>query len=141
DDGTIRLWETESAQRLAILRGHTEAVWGMALSRDGQTVASGGADPMVRLWDAGSGRLRSTLAGHSGLVWAVELSADGRLLASGGVDGTVILWSLAGLPERDGPHGMQAQAGSGQPLFTLRGHTAGVRAVGISSDGQLVASG
>jgi WD40 repeat protein len=46
---------------LAILRGHTGMVYGVALSGDGRLLASGGDDGMVKLWEPGSGTCLHTL--------------------------------------------------------------------------------
>jgi predicted ATPase len=103
-DGTVRLWAAGSGQLLATLQGHTGLVRGVALSADGELVASGSWDGTVRLWEAPSGQLLATLQGHTGGVNGVALSADGELVASGGDDGTVRLW----------------EAGTGACLRTLR---------------------
>jgi WD40 repeat protein len=43
------------------LEGHTGTVWGVALSEDGELLASGGDDGVIRLWEAGSGSCLRTL--------------------------------------------------------------------------------
>jgi WD40 repeat protein len=95
EDGTVRLWNTDTHELVSALRGHTGAIWNVALSRDGRLVASGSWDGTVRVWEASTGELSGSLRGGSGVVCGVALSADGQLLASGGDDGVVWLWDVA----------------------------------------------
>ena len=182
-DGTVKLWSLAGervregtmlgmhglpgGRLMATLQGGIAQVRSVALSGDGQLVASGNGDGTVGLWEAASGRLLATLQGHAGPAYGVALSRDGRLLASAGNDGTVKLWDvptrhlLTTLPgpatgplyrvalsddgrfvasgSNDGTVMLWA-ASSGQPLATLKGHTRGVFGVALSGDGRLLAS-
>jgi WD40 repeat protein len=80
---------------LGILDGHRAGVTGMALSADGQMLATGSVDSTVRLWDTRSGECAAILEGHTAGVWSTAMTGDGRLVASGGTDGTVRLWDTA----------------------------------------------
>ncbi len=89
-----------SGQRLRTLEGHRGAVYSVAFSPDGRTLAAGGgrvypgAPGNVILWDAASGQRLCALEGHRATVWSVAFSPDGRILASGSQDGTVVLWGV-----------------------------------------------
>ena len=72
-----------AAQLKATLEGHTDLVWSVAFSPNGQTLASGSQDRTIRLWNPNNGNLVRTLTGHRDAVNSVAFSPDGRTLASG----------------------------------------------------------
>src|SRR6476469_2368508 len=79
---------------VSTLRGHSDVVATVAISRDGRTLASGSFDKTIKLWNLGTGRLIHTLNGHSERVLCVAISHNGMTLASGSVDKTIKLWNL-----------------------------------------------
>ncbi|MFK4104956.1 helix-turn-helix domain-containing protein [Streptomyces sp. NPDC019531] len=123
-DHTVRLWDVARRRSLAVLRGHTGAVFSVAFAPDGRTLASAGSGGALRLWDVARRRSLAVLRGHTGAVFSVAFAPDGRTLASAGLDGTVRLWDVAG----------------GRLLTTFTGHTDFVNAVAFSRDGRVLAS-
>jgi WD40 repeat protein/serine/threonine protein kinase len=107
------------------LQGHTDSVYSVAFSPDGQRLASASGDHMVKLWEVATGKELLSLQGHTGPVRSVAFSPDGQHLASGSSDRTVKLWKTA----------------SGAELLTLKGHTSVVNSVAFSPDGRHLASG
>jgi WD40 repeat protein len=103
--------------------------YSVAISPDGQTLASGSTDKTIKLWELSTGREIRTLKGHSGWwsagVHSVTISPDGQTLASGSTDKTIKLWQLS----------------TGQEIRTLKGHKRTVTSVVFSPDGQTLASG
>ena len=93
-----RGWEWHYLKRLChtdllTLRGHTDAVNGVAYSPDGTRLASASSDGTVQVWDAITGQeVLPPLRGHTGVVYAVAYSPDGRTLASASHDKTVRVW-------------------------------------------------
>jgi WD40 repeat protein/tetratricopeptide (TPR) repeat protein len=107
-----------------LFKGNQGAVLSVAVSNDGKTIVSGGADGTIRLWDPAGKQIGQPLQGHRGAV-RVAISAESQTIVSGGVDGTIRLWDRAGKQ-------------IGQPL---KGHRGAVRSVAVSANGQTIVSG
>ena len=121
--------ETSSAYaKLSVaqtLTAHTDAVWTVAISRDGQTLVSGGADNTIKVWNLKTRQLNQTLKGHTDTVRSVAISPDGEILASGSADKTIKVWNLY----------------TGKQVGTLSGHSGAIWSVAISRDGRTLVSG
>jgi serine/threonine protein kinase/tetratricopeptide (TPR) repeat protein len=74
---------------------HQGDVLGIAASRDGRWLATGGADGTVKVWTLPpSPTLRQTLKGPKGAVNQVAFTFDGKTLAAASEDGTVHCWEV-----------------------------------------------
>ena len=131
DDGTIRIWNAQNGEELALLRGHEGKVNCVSCLADGRRIVSA-SGRTVRIWDAQSGEELAVLhgnegdiAGGSSLITSVSCLPDGRHIVSGSDDGTVRLWN----------------AQSGDTLAFLRGHRGKVNSLSCSPDGRRIASG
>ncbi len=52
DDGVLKLWDHEPGQETLSIAAHSRNGLGLAVSPDGRTIATSGAEYSVRLWDA-----------------------------------------------------------------------------------------
>jgi len=96
DDYTVRIWDPQTGEELAVLEGHQMPVNAVCtLTAEGRPLlASAGSDLTVRIWDPQTGEERAVLKDHQGRVTGVcPITVDGRqLLASAGDDHTVRIW-------------------------------------------------
>jgi len=51
--------------QVCTLRGHTDVVLSVAISRDGKRIVSGSVDGLVRIWDAATG---AEVSSHGGCI-------------------------------------------------------------------------
>jgi WD40 repeat protein len=79
---------------IKVLKGHEASVNSIAISPDGQMLASGTQDRTVSLWNLKTGKQTFTFFGQAGEVHAVAISPDGQMLVAGGFDNKITSWQL-----------------------------------------------
>ena len=80
-----------------VLKGHTKAIWCVAISPDGRWLVTGSWDETARLWDLKSKNPADgsrVLKGHTAYIFCLAISPDGRWLVTGSLDKTARLWDL-----------------------------------------------
>jgi hypothetical protein len=127
--GVVRLYDLGKAvnpKPTAEVAAHRDAIYTLAFSPDGGTLASAGYDRVIKLWDtARPDAPKLTLQDHSDAVYSVAFHPQGKLLASGSADRAVKVWDAA----------------TGKRLYTLSDPTDWVYAVAWSPDGTALAAG
>lgn len=101
---------------------HGDTIYDVAISPDGDTLATVSRDHTAKLWDLDSGKLRATLP-HGGKVWFVVFSPDSKTLATGSDDRTARLWNVS----------------SGKLIATLP-HKGTVHSLSFSADGAVIST-
>ena len=161
----VKLWDASTQTEIATLQ-HSNYVWALAFSPDGQFLAAGDQAGSVKVWDVQERQVVAALEGDSRYVSAVAFSPDGRTLASAGYDGQIKLWetvsdwTLLGTLQNRGTvytldfspdgkalvstgHGAVTlwAVDSGEEITSLTGHSAWVFGAAFSLDGKTLASG
>ncbi|CAD8117753.1 unnamed protein product [Paramecium sonneborni] len=118
-------WRKIKIHELSQIDGHTQKVYSVCFSPDGNILTSGSRGNSISLWDVRTGQQKNKLEGHTSAVYSVCFSPDGKTLASGSKDKTIRLWDVK----------------TGQQKNKLEGHTSAVYSVCFSPDGNTLASG
>ncbi|MGH3935333.1 MAG: NB-ARC domain-containing protein [Pseudonocardiaceae bacterium] len=141
--GEVRIWDPDTSAARPTLTGHPGGVLALAAAPDGSWLASAGGDIFggdgeVRIWDPATGSTRHILTGHTSAVEALVVAPDGSWLASAGHGGEV-----RGHGGEVRGHGGQVQIWDpdiGAARHILTGHSGGVLALVVASDGSWLAS-
>lgn len=99
-DGTVRVWDTVKNQQILTLEKHSNRVKFIALSPDGQRIATSSSGPAppsygsednnitkpgeIKIWDSASGKELISIATHS-IVTGLRFSSDSRRIIASGV--------------------------------------------------------
>lgn len=92
-DNTLRVWDVDTGEAVAVLSGHTDDVDG-ALQLSGGRVLTWSKDGALRVWNFETGEMVAELAGYKGNVSGVLPLTEDRLL-SWSEDGTLRIWDAA----------------------------------------------
>lgn len=117
---------------ITTITGHATAVRSVAISPDGQYIATGSDDSTIKIWHRVAGNLLRTLTLAPGLfsshlTWfnAIAFSQDGQVLVSGGLDKKIRFWDWQ----------------SSNCTKQIKGHRDAIYALTMSPNGQIFASG
>ncbi|MFN8443801.1 MAG: BTAD domain-containing putative transcriptional regulator [Caldilineaceae bacterium] len=114
DDQMIHFWNLHEQQEQITLRqtlrGHSQGVWRLAVSRRGELLASVSGDRTLCLWNIQTGQLLHTLWGYKSGFRALAISSDGSLVATGDEGGYIRIWRTQ----------------SGDLVAGFKGHTEGI---------------
>jgi WD40 repeat protein len=61
NDGMIRLWDVQRGLLIRTLKGHTNIVFSLAFSAEGQALVSGSSDQTIKIWDTATGNCTQNL--------------------------------------------------------------------------------
>ncbi|XP_078001525.1 uncharacterized protein LOC144454005 [Glandiceps talaboti] len=127
EDGTVKTWSLETGDMLQSIDSKMRRVFQLVLTLDDQHVIVVGASKSSRVIDLRTGNLTHKSEDHSSELLSCCLLQDGSQLFTGGADGSINACTW-----------LSSDGGYKQKL---QGHTDKVRAITVSHDGSMIASG
>ncbi|HEV2971973.1 MAG TPA: c-type cytochrome domain-containing protein [Pirellulales bacterium] len=93
--GELKLWNpTDGSVVRTIPDAHSDTIFCVRFSPNGEQLASCGADRFVKVWSTATGALVKPFEGHTHHVLGVAWQSDGKGLASCGADNVVKIWDV-----------------------------------------------
>ncbi|ORY74665.1 WD40 repeat-like protein, partial [Neocallimastix californiae] len=116
-DNTCRVWNTQTAQCLGDLEGHTSRIWDISTNQSGTLLASASTDGTTKLWDLEKMICTATLTENGNDIYSVNFH-------SSEVNNTIKFWDVS----------------SGLRIKTISSYLGEISSVDISSDGKYMIS-
>lgn len=124
--GELLLWDIGSRSiAKTIADAHSDTVYDLEFSYDGQFLVSGAADKFVKVFNVATGQIVRSYEGHTSHVLGVAFKADGSLLASGGADNAIKVWNVE----------------TGEQARTINNYAKQVTTIGFVGVSDILASG
>lgn len=123
-DGTAKVWDARTRQRLLVLRWRTGKVNSAAFSDDDRYIVTAGESGAAEVWDAAEGKLLARLGGHTRSLAAAVFARSGEYVVTIGADKQAIVWDWA--------------AARGTVPILLEGDAQTMRCVAFSPDDRFI---
>eukprot|EP00927_Polykrikos_kofoidii_P043897 TRINITY_DN37997_c0_g1_i1.p1 TRINITY_DN37997_c0_g1~~TRINITY_DN37997_c0_g1_i1.p1 ORF type:complete len:298 (-),score=48.17 TRINITY_DN37997_c0_g1_i1:370-1263(-) len=125
-DKTVRTIKPDDPESKVLkFEGHEGSLNCVAISSDGERLATGSEDATAKIWDVETRECLFTLEAKKGAIIQVAFSPDNKLLATASYLKKAHIWNVE----------------TGECLMTLAGHISAVRSVAFSPDGSRLATG
>lgn len=168
EDMMVRLWDLKTGKVLKQLGGHTGDVMGLAVSRDGELIATGDENGELIAWQAKTGEsLTRVSKAHGSAVRSLDFSPDNAFVVTASAarnDQTVKFWNTKTWEQagyyacgdtvrcvryaRSGVHALAVATdqdiqiyADGKLQTTLKGHSHGTLSLAWSPDAKRLLSG
>lgn len=143
DDTTVRLWTTATGKHVKLFFSHLGPIWDVEFDREGKRIVSASGDGTAIVWDLTTGASRAPFTGHDGPVYTAAFSPTGPEVATGGYDRRILIWNPGTLSEFNFENlkSPTRKVIPDQDSKAMDGHSAPVRDILFSSDGNQIVSG
>ncbi|MEM1409107.1 MAG: WD40 repeat domain-containing protein, partial [Bacteroidota bacterium] len=92
-DNFIRVFEKSDLSLKHVIEGHTNSVFSLRYSPDGQLLLSAGRDARIKAWDVNAGYLNlQDIAAHMYAINNIDYSPDGKHFVTCSMDKSIKVW-------------------------------------------------